>query len=746
MTERQRLEALTQALQQSENHRERIDVLNRDLRVQIGLQQPSWLKTFCTALSEECELVIKSLIAIGQDQSLFVTEDAEKLRILIEDLLPIENFYKEIGGIVGYHSMLLSFLEEQQNSTPTHQTRYYHRPQGIDIAEDNPDVRRFILQGIFSLPLLGEIYPVGGAADRLNFSDPSSGQPLPAARLGFCGQSLLEGLIRDVQAREYLYYKLFGEHLITPIAMMTSLEKDNHRQIVSLCEEKHWFGRPKESFRFFCQPLVPTIDKQGNWCWKGTLKLLMKPGGHGVIWKVAKDEGIFAWFENLGRKKALVRQINNPIAGVDYGLLAFCGVGFAQDRAFGFASCPRQVQSAEGVNVLIETQSLAFSKFCLTNIEYCDFQKFAIQDIPENAESSYSLFPSNTNILLADIEAVQRAIVNCPIPGMLVNLRKISFVHEDGRVIEQEVARLESTMQNIADCFTQMMSIQAARDQLNLDTYLTYNHRHKTISTTKKLLQPKSSLLETPEGCLYDLLRAAHELLQACQVNMPPLQDPTAYIEHGPAFLFSYHPALGPLFSIIAQKIRGGKWAPHSELVLEIAEVQILDLNLSGSLRIHAEQIMGKMDLDGVLHYSEAVGCLRLVNVTVANAGYDTQSSCFWKGDIYHHECCSIQIHGDGEFIAENVTLQGDIKIEVQSGMRVTAYEAEGKLQFRIEPRPILNQNWTYHLSEEESHHFRIRSSKLLSLLLLWINLMEPQQMLVRMPVQKLVQKPEVVC
>lgn len=49
------------------------------------------------------------------------------------------------------------------------------------------------------MPDLGEIYPLGGSADRLGLVDPVTGESLPAAMLLYCGQTLLEGLIRDLQ-------------------------------------------------------------------------------------------------------------------------------------------------------------------------------------------------------------------------------------------------------------------------------------------------------------------------------------------------------------------------------------------------------------------------------------------------------------------------------------------------------------------------------------------------------------------
>lgn len=49
---------------------------------------------------------------------------------------------------------------------------------------------------------MGEIYPLGGSADRLGLVDSNSGESLPAAMLPYCGRTLLEGLIRDLQVIE----------------------------------------------------------------------------------------------------------------------------------------------------------------------------------------------------------------------------------------------------------------------------------------------------------------------------------------------------------------------------------------------------------------------------------------------------------------------------------------------------------------------------------------------------------------
>jgi hypothetical protein len=66
----------------------------------------------------------------------------------------------------------------------------------------------------------------------------------------------------------------------------------------------------------------------------------------------SRPAGVFAWLQQQGRLAALVRQISNPMAGVDTTLLALAGTGFSSRRAFGFMSCERVVGAAEGMNVL----------------------------------------------------------------------------------------------------------------------------------------------------------------------------------------------------------------------------------------------------------------------------------------------------------------------------------------------------------------------------------------------------------
>jgi UTP---glucose-1-phosphate uridylyltransferase len=80
-------------------------------------------------------------------------------------------------------------------------------------------------------------------------------EPLPAARLLFCGRSLFEGLMRDVEAQEYWHYRAFGEQVVVPVLIMTSQEKNNDHHIEAMGIETNWFGRPQMLFGGWCNLL-----------------------------------------------------------------------------------------------------------------------------------------------------------------------------------------------------------------------------------------------------------------------------------------------------------------------------------------------------------------------------------------------------------------------------------------------------------------------------------------------------------
>lgn len=668
------------------------------------------LQSYLKTASSEKSYLIKQIIVIGQldvlipKRDFFSNEEVGKLQNLLDWLWELDRFYREIGGVVGYQSKMLGLIDSLEKISSVEDVEY-HEPAFVDISDPTEKVSEMVKWGIDHLDDLIELYPLGGAADRLHLVDEKTGKDLPAACLKFGHCTLLEILISDLQAREYLHYKLKGKQLTVPIGIMTSVEKNNHQHVVSICKDNSWFHREEKNFCFFTQPLVPTVDKDGKWCMKGPFNPLCKPGGHGIIWKLARDSGVIDGFLKQGMNKALVRQINNPVAGLDYSLLAFTGWGSQHKCTFGFASCERVPGVAEGINVLVEKKTDKRVCYSLSNIEYCDFKRYKNSKDLEDPKK----FSSNTNILFADLNALKKAVEKCPLPGMLINLKQVKFFDDDEKLREEKVARLETTMQNIADVFEEEHDKPLDKPTTE-KTFLTFNRRNKTIATTKKVYTGGSTL-ETPERCFWERLKVYRDLFKdLCGIALPELGGIKEYFEKGPGFVIQYHPALGPLFSIIAQKIHGGALQKHSYLSLMIAELEWENVSVDGSLEVEAANIIGHLDSKKLLKYSEHVGRCSLQGVVVRNRGLDW-SSCYtdlWKGRVLHKESLKITLQGNAEFHAKDVTLEGNLHFEVPENyaMYVTASPTGG---FVITEKQIKQPSWIYQYSYSKNSEIKIQ-------------------------------------
>lgn len=684
------LSALAHSLRETKELGEKQEILLSNPKVITGLHSAHLRSFLLHAHDLSSKIALFAIAAINQHEIIFSNYEKhfskEKARSLIALFVSIDRFYENIGGIVGYQVHALTLLLKNREVS-LKKKGVFKQAEVIDYSITSDKTMEAILTGIRAIDEMGEIYPIGGLGSRLNLMSKTA-EPLPAACLPFCGRTLLEGLIRDVQAREFLYYRLFNKHVCVPIAMMTSLEKKNAQRVRMICEKRKWFGRPRESFLLFSQISVPVITEEGKWSMKSPLEPNLQPGGHGALWKAAEERGVFFWFQCHEKKHLLIRQINNPVSGIDYSLLALIGHGKKENKTFGFACCQRLPNAAEGVLVLVEEEE----KKCLSNIEYTDLKRYGINDLP--TKDGFSHYPANTNILYANLEQILPVVKKNPLPGLILNMKnKEPFYCPLGHKQELIGGRLESMMQNISDA----MEVDV---QDSLVTFLTYNERRKTISTTKKSYDGGDSLLETPEGAFYDLLYNGYTLLtNVCGATIGQFSSPENYLKNGPSLLFLYHPALGPLYALIAQKICKGFFAEGSELQLEIADFYAEQLSLDGTCLVYARNLLGH-DSQGTIRYSQKTGKCILKNVTVINKGINRKiSQDYWKNKIKRFEALKIVLQGHSEFYAEDVTFKGHHMIVVPDGERWIAKQKEdGEIEYQIE-KP--DWKWSY---KEESN------------------------------------------
>ncbi|KAK9801940.1 hypothetical protein WJX73_008251 [Symbiochloris irregularis] len=798
----------------------KITSLQQDPCVAASLKRTG-LAGLLEELTEPQVLSVLSLLAMGQEhvlQSSLSSGGLAPLCALLDQLAHVETFYDSIGGLLGYQRQCLQLLianaaqpaemqgsDSQQQAQATAQVQY-HMPQGLDLASyhSRQAAVQAVATGLDALPYLAEIYPLGGAGDRLGLQCPESGECMPAAVLPYCGRTMLEALMRDLQAREFLYYKLFGRQYVTPVVVMTSDAKNNHARMLALFKAHNWFGRGEGAFKLFKQPLVPVLRADnGQWIVPNELQPLLKPGGHGALWKLMHDTNTFGWLAERKCQAAIVRQISNPMAGTDATLLGLAGAGYADGRSFGFAACERAVGAAEGINLVQERRTQQPGSeapehtYNVTNVEYTEFEKLGISD--ECAEGSgYSRFPANTNVLYVGLRAAALAVKagiaaggGAALPGMIFNGKKqVSYTDAaSGEQHSVRAGRLECTMQNLVDSLGQRFQgpVPAER-HAELNTFVVFNRRRKVTSSAKRRRVPGSThLAQTPDGSFLDLQRNAADLLQRCGFRcVPEVGEVQQYLETGPGFIFLFHPALGPLWDVISQKIRGGSLAPRSELVLEVAEAAVTDLCVDGSLVVTADCPLGQVEaasaagasasalqpvqsqlsrqggsqlrvlapsgpgkenrtaswkggfksgkpgaLDKAqvqpqqqagaeagerLRFSSRCGRVRLTGVVVRNRGIDWEhpDNVYWRHQVHRHESVNIRLHGQSEFEASHVVIEGAHTFEVPDGYRMVVTSGPyGGLRRMLHPlvsrRPTWE--WGYSMGPKGDIHAAVREA-----------------------------------
>lgn len=230
------------------------------------------------------------------------------------------------------------------------------------------------------------------------------------------------------------------------------------------------------------------------------------------------------------------------MAGTDTTLFGLSGKGHITGQSMGFATCERVVGASEGMVILMHSQTPKESdngdsmqtlhEYGVTNIEYTEFERLGISDVPKSENSNKSCFPANTNILYIGLEEALRAVEKgaregggAALPGLIFNMRKkVKFPDlKAGRMREEHGGRMECMMQNLADSLTNKLDHPISEQSPSgLSTFTVSNTRRKvTSSAKKKRKEGSSNIRQTPEGSFLDLMGNAHSLLTQCGVDMP---------------------------------------------------------------------------------------------------------------------------------------------------------------------------------------------------------------------------------
>lgn len=368
----------------------------------------------------------KTVFEIGQGHIFEVFSNGKLDQLRWQSLMlwldEIDQFFLPIGGLKGLEKKITEMLYHEAE-IPFE--AYPYIPKKPDFDENN------FKKGISYQKNLIEVVVLGGAAERLNFKDEVTQEPLPAFLYPFMGKTLLEWIILDIQSKERLMEELFGESELTPIVLMTSVSKNNKKLLLSFLEEKKFFDRPKSSFFLLEQPLVPYVDRQGKWCLDELQNIQKAPCGHGAVWKLLHDS---KELESVIKEKThvLVRQINNPVLSFFDTLPLFVQTTLDSPAELALLVTDTLPGAKEGKIILKKN-----GRF--TNLEYI-----------HNEVSDLFGF-ANVNAILMKVDVLNSSVFQNPFPGFLLNFKG------------KERARPEMSMQNIVDSIEDILVVHFPR-------------------------------------------------------------------------------------------------------------------------------------------------------------------------------------------------------------------------------------------------------------------------------------------
>lgn len=364
--------------------------------------------------SKKESLSSKTLFEIGQDHILqeFTTTPLDTLRMesLQNWMDQLELFFQSMGGIKGMQKKMEEILKLREKKFPE-STPF--EPKYLKFEREK------WVRGIHFQQNLLEIVVLGGAAERLNFVDEWTGEPLPAFLYPFMGKPLLEWILLDIESKERLYFEYFQKTVLTPIVLMTSASKKNRDLLEQFLDSKNYFNRPKESFYFIEQPLVPYVDRTGKWCLDSFRNVDKGPSGHGAIWSLLVRMEKFQYLKKE-KTHALIRQINNPVLCFFEALPLYAEAAIESNSDFALLVTDCAMGTKEGK--IVQKKGGGF-----TNVEYVHEEQKELTGF------------ANVNAIMAKLETIEHYVSKDPYPGLLLNFKK------------EDKARLEMSMQNLVD-------------------------------------------------------------------------------------------------------------------------------------------------------------------------------------------------------------------------------------------------------------------------------------------------------
>ncbi len=465
------------------------------------------------------------------------------------------------GGLVSYLQRARVLLAEARAGGRPYAGYLPNVPDKVVLTALGPEHREAERRGLAAARGLAVVLVAGGLGERLGYH----GIKLDIPPEITTGRSYLELYARTLRA----IADRAGRAV--PLVIMTSGQ--THDGTRRSLEDNGYFGLDPELVWMLQQELVPALaDDQAHIALDGSLRILLKPHGHGDVHALLHASGVARRLAERGCTHLLfIQDTNGQVVNT---MLPALGVAVERRWAFGTVTIPRVPGEAVGALVRLRKGDRELT----INVEYNQLDALLraagkAGDVAD--ETGYSPYPGNTNTLV--VEMARYLTVLERTGGVIAEFANPKYADAE-RTRFSTPTRLETMMQDLPKLFTRGERVGITV----METQIAFSPgKNKLSAAQSKAAQGQPARNATAAES--DLYAVARRKLAAVGVQVEPSEE-TRFA--GVPFASGARVVIDPSFALtlgeLSERFRGGFLGREAHLVLEGTGLDVEDLQLRG--------------------------------------------------------------------------------------------------------------------------------------------------------------------
>jgi UDP-sugar pyrophosphorylase len=454
-----------------------------------------------------------------------------------------------------------------------------HAAPGVKLQAASDDFLQCEQVGLENIGDAAFVLVAGGLGERLGYSGIKVALPIETTTR----KSFLQYYIEYILAFQSRARRQRGDDgLQLPLMIMTS--GDTHEPTKRFLEENEYFGMDAEQVTLLLQEKVASLaDNDAHFVPVQNDPYLIetKPHGHGDVHALLHTSGLAERWRQEGRRWVFFFQDTNGLAF--RGFAAALGASVREKFDVNLLAVPRTAGEAIGAIARLEYNS---GRSMTVSVEYNQLDSLLRDTVMPDGdtadETGYSPFPGNINVLVFALSPYCDTLkrTNGSIPEF-INPKYV----EGSRDQFKKPTRLECLMQDYVKADLDGATVGVTQ----IDRWLIFSPVKNALANAWEL-HSRGIPMESAASGEMDIYRATCRILAASPNNeiadVGDRRSTCAPLPVGPRLVYS--PSFAVTVGELLAKLRGLKIRRDSTLLIEGEDIQVENLELTGTLVVRA--------------------------------------------------------------------------------------------------------------------------------------------------------------